>query len=74
MSDHGTNSPEGQMLTPSSRRMLAASIVQRANVAVDGLLVADALDAVCAGILRVAGVDDPAVARAALGALWAADR
>ena len=50
--------------------MLVASIVQIANVAVDGLLVADALDATAAGALRVAGVDDADTARAILAALW----
>lgn len=59
------------MLTPSSRRVVVADLVQRANRAVDGLLVADALDATAAGILRVSGVDDPADARAVLAALWA---
>jgi hypothetical protein len=59
------------MLTPSARRMLVASMVTRANVAVDGLLVADALDGTAGAILRVAGMDDD-TARAVLAQLWTA--
>jgi hypothetical protein len=57
------------MLTPTARRMLAASMVQTANSAVDGLLVADALDATAGSILRVSGVDDT-TARSILASLW----
>ena len=60
-----------EMLTPTHRRMVAASMVQTANLAVDGLLVAEALDATAAGIMRVPGVDDSPTARAILAALWA---
>lgn len=57
------------MLTTTARRVFAASMVQTANSAVDGLLVADALDATAASILRVSGVNDD-TARTILSSLW----
>jgi hypothetical protein len=47
------------MLTPSAKRMVVAAMVQTANRAVDGLLVADALDVTAPGILLVAGGGRP---------------
>src|SRR5882724_994482 len=66
--DHDPSFPT--MLTSTARRMVVASIVQAANSAVDGLLVADALDATATGILGVSGVEDDAIARIVMSRLW----
>ena len=57
------------MLSPTYRRLVAAGMVQAANSAVDGLLVADILDATAGMILRLSGVDDD-TARTILASLW----
>lgn len=62
---------EATPLTTSARRAFAASVIDRGSEVGTGaaLLVADVLDATCAGILRSAGCDDD-TARAALTAMF----
>ena len=58
-------------LTPSGRRAQAAATLHTATALPELTCVAlaDALDAICAALLRSAGCDDDA-ARAVLGDLW----
>ena len=60
------------ILSSEEPRSRAAELVNRysSGYRVDGLLVVEILDAVCADVLRVAGVSEPADARSVLASLW----